>query len=107
MGNLARRYGMEQPPPDSKVKLPAATAPARPAPAKVAAPPVGAPKAEKIATPRRVVAETEIRPRETKNTAETEIRKRGRPAKADADKPWIAAGLSRAAWYRQTAATKA
>ena len=33
---------------------------------------------------------------------ETEIRrKRGRPAKPETEKPWVAAKLSRAAWYRQ------
>ena len=38
---------------------------------------------------------------ETENTRET--KKRGRPAKPETEKPWIAAGLSRAAWYRRRA----
>lgn len=50
--------------------------------------------------------ETEIRPRETEIQAqgrrEEEIQaRRGRPLKPDAEKPWIAAGVSRATWNRK------
>lgn len=51
---------------------------------------------------RIAASETKTVP-ETKTQLETKTsaRKGGRPRKPDSAKPWIVAGLSRAAWYRQ------
>ena len=102
MGNLARRYGIEQAPPDPKLKGVAALAPVASPPRKVV--PVEAPKAEKIAKARKAVAETETRRPEAKpNLVPTPNlvppAKRGRPAKNDAE-PWVKAGVSRRTWFR-------
>jgi hypothetical protein len=103
MGNLARRYYLEQAPPDPKLKGVGALAPVASPPRKVV--PVEAPKAEKIAKARKASAETEARRTEAKpNLVPTPNlvppAKRGRPAKNGAE-PWVEAGVSRRTWFRQ------
>jgi len=78
MGNLAGRY----------VDI---------APAPVASP---SPTPAKLATARKAMRETKpvVASPETKRTTS----KGGRPRKYE-DAPWLAAGMSRAAWYRKKA----
>lgn len=95
MGNLARRYGVDQAPPDPKLKL-VSVAPEhstrRPTDKVVA----GLREAISVAKGKATPA------RETKLGGETKINKRGRPRKRASD-PWIAEGVSKATWFRRAA----
>lgn len=94
MGNLAQRYGVEQAPPDPKLKLPAASAPL------IAPPPAPVkerPAAKIIAGLREAIS---VAKNETKPSGEPKPNKGGRPRKREVD-PWIAEGISKATWHRR------
>ena len=91
MGNLARRFGMDQPPQDPKTKLPDIPL------FKASAPKIAAVVRLKSSLETKIGGETEI-------PVESVERGRGRPKTLN--EPWKASGVSRAAWFRQKAAAK-
>lgn len=117
MGNLSKRYGLDQAPPDPKLKG-AAVMPAsalKPSPAV----PVAEGKAERIEAARRVVKEAgnqarvakildvakipvaKIKPDVAKiDGAANYATRRGRPRRIEGE-PWVAEGVTRRTWERR------